>query len=204
MENDVKTCSIICGAPCGLVKEFVSGLVIAADSGLDRCISAGITPDIVVGDFDSASAAVPQGVEVIRVDPEKDDTDTSLAARIAVERGYNELRFFCAFGGRISHSVANIQMMRALCVKKVRSAMFGESSVMFILNEKSVVLPKFDGYLSVFALSDTAVVSESGVKYPADHRDFINDYPFGVSNEIVDDFATITVHSGMCAVILDR
>lgn len=202
MKNEV--CSIICGGPCGLVKEYVSGLVIAADSGLDRCISAGITPDIVVGDFDSAHSSVPRGAEVIRVQPEKDDTDTSLAARIAVERGYNELRFFCAFGGRISHSMANVQMLRALYNKNICGAMFGEKSVMFILNEKSVVLPKFDGYLSVFALSDTAIVSESGVKYPVSHRNFINDYPLGVSNEIVDDQAVITVHSGMCAVVLDK
>lgn len=204
MENNEKICSIICGAPCGLEKKFVTGLVIAADSGLDRCVSAGITPDIVVGDFDSASAEVPTGVEVVRAIPEKDDTDTALAARIATERGYNELRFFCAFGGRISHSLANIQLLRALCGKNISGAMFGEESVMFILNEKSVTLPKFDGYLSVFALSDTARVSESGVKYPVSYRDFFNDYPLGVSNEIIDDFATITVHSGMCAVVLDK
>lgn len=202
MKNEV--CSIICGGPCGLVKEYVSGLVIAADSGLDRCISAGITPDIVVGDFDSAHSSVPRGAEVIRVQPEKDDTDTSLAARIAVERGYNELRFFCAFGGRISHSLANIQMLRSLDSKNICGALFGESSVMFLLREKSVTLPKFDGYLSVLALSDTATVSESGVKYPLDRRELSNNFPLGVSNEIVADLAEITVHSGLCAVILDK
>ena len=109
-----KICSIICGAPCSFDRERVSGYVIAADSGLDRCLSAGITPDLVVGDFDSAKSDVPSGIESVRVKPEKDDTDTVLAANIAIERGYNELRFFCAVGGRISHTLANIQMLLLL------------------------------------------------------------------------------------------
>lgn len=204
MENSVKICSIICGAPCGLVKEHISGFVIAADSGLDRCVSVGITPDIVVGDFDSTRSSVPSGVEIIGVQPEKDDTDTILAARTAVERGYNELRFFCAFGGRISHSLANIQMLRALKRQNIRGALFGESSVMFLLREQSLRLPRFDGYLSVFALSETATVSESGVKYPLDCHELSNDFPLGVSNEIVADFAELTVHSGLCAVVLEE
>ncbi len=204
-ENDIKVCSIICGAPCGLIKERVSGFVIAADSGIDRCAKAGIVPDLAVGDFDSAKTKVPEGVECVRVLPEKDDTDSILAARIAAERGYNELRFFCALGGRrVSHSLANIQMLRSLKSKGIRGALFGERCVMFLLGERSLRIPRFAGYLSVFAMGDSAVVSEKGVKYPLDKHTLSNGYPLGVSNEITSDFAEITVHSGLCAVILEE
>lgn len=205
MENNVKVCSIICGAPRGLMREHVSGFVIAADSGLDRCAEAGITPDLVVGDFDSASGKVPAGVECVRVLPEKDDTDTILAARIALERGCNELRFFCALGGRrISHSFANIQMLRALKHKGIRGALFGERCVMFLLREQSLKIPRFSGYLSVFAMEDGVSVSESGVKYPLDRHALSTEFPLGVSNEITADAAEITVHSGLCAVVLEE
>lgn len=204
MENEIRVCSIICGAPCGVEKKYVSGLVIAADSGLDRCASAGITPDIAVGDFDSARSVVPAGAEIVRVPPEKDDTDTMLAADTAIERGYNELRFFCAFGGRVSHSLANIQMLRALKSRGVRGALFGEKCVMFLLSGQSLKIPRFNGFLSLFALSGSAVVSESGVKYPLDRHELSNDFPLGVSNEILEDFAEITVHSGLCAVVLEE
>ena len=60
MDINAKICSIICGAPCGLQTELVSGYVIAADSGLDRCAEAGITPDLAVGDFDSAATDIPE------------------------------------------------------------------------------------------------------------------------------------------------
>lgn len=195
---------MICGAPCEIDTRLVSGFVIAADSGLDRCKAAGITPDLAVGDFDSAKSGVPEGVERVRAPSEKDDTDTFLAARIAVERGYNELRFFCALGGRASHSLANIQMLRDLKRRGIRGTLFGERCAALLLENESLGVPKFRGYLSLFALDDTAVVSEKGVKYPLDRHTLTNSFPLGVSNEITNEFAEITVHSGLCAVILEE
>lgn len=199
-----KICSIICGAPGGLKKELVTGFVIAADSGLDRCAEFGIMPDLVVGDFDSAKTKVPAGVESVTVPSEKDDTDTHLAAQIAIERGFTELRIFCALGGRISHSIANIQLLRELKQKRVRAALFGKRSAVFLIREESVELPRFKGYLSLFAPDKTATVSESGVKYPLDHHKLTNDFPLGVSNEITEETATVTSHSGLCLIVLEE
>ena len=204
MENNGKICSVICGAPCEVDKRFVSGLVIAADSGLDHCKAVGIVPNIAVGDFDSAKTDVPEGVERVTVPSEKDITDAWLAARTALERGYTELRFFCALGGRLSHTLANIQMLRDLKRQGAVGVLFGEHCGMFLLEGKSVRIPRFDGYLSLFALDDTAVVSESGVKYPLDRHTLTNLFPLGVSNEITADFAEITIHSGLCAVVLEE
>lgn len=194
---------MICGAPCEPDKRFVTGFVIAADSGLDRCKAAGIAPDLAVGDFDSATANVPEGVERVTVPSEKDVTDAWLAARIALERGYTELRFFCALGGRVSHSMANIQMLRDLRRQGAVGVLFGERCAMFLLEEKSVRIPKFGGYLSLFALDKTASVSEKGVKYPLDRHTLTSSFPLGVSNEITAELAEITVHSGLCAVVLE-
>lgn len=204
MGSNGKICSVICGAPCGIDKRLVTGFVIAADSGLDRCKSAGIIPDLVVGDFDSAKTDIPDGVECVRVPSEKDDTDTFLAARIAAERGYNELRFFCALGGRVSHSLANIQMLRYLRRRDVSGVLYGERCAVLLLEKESISIPRFGGYLSLFALDDTAVVSEKGVKYPLDRHTLTNDFPLGVSNEITSEFAEITVHSGLCVVVLEE
>lgn len=202
MEN--KICSIICGAPCGLKKELVEGFVIAADSGLDRCLEYGITPNLAVGDFDSAKTAVPSGVETVTVPSEKDDTDARLAAQIALERGFTELRLFCALGGRASHSIANIQLLRELKKKQVCAALFGERSAMFLIDNESVELTRFKGYLSLFAQDETAVVSEVGVKYPLSRHKLTNDFALGVSNEITEQTAVITSHEGLCLVVLEE
>ncbi len=200
--NGKKICSIICGAPTkGLKKELVQGFVIAADRGLDIALEAGITPDLVVGDFDSAKSAVPQGVECIKVSPVKDDTDAMLAADFALKYGCNELRFFCALGGRTDHTVANIQMLYHFKIRRIGGALFGDETTLYLLANESLTIPKFDGYLSVFAFDKNAVVTEKGVKYPITNHPLTNDMPIGVSNEIVDDNAEITVHSGTALVL---
>ncbi len=200
--NDKKICSIICGAPTkGLKKELVEGFVIAADRGLDVALEAGIRPDLVVGDFDSAKSAVPEGVECVKVSPVKDDTDAMLAADFALKYGCSELRFFCALGGRIDHTIANIQMLYHFKIRGINGALFGDDTKLFLLSNESRSIPKFDGYLSVFAYDKTAVVTEKGVKYPITNHPLTNDMPTGVSNEIIDDTAEITVHSGTALVV---
>lgn len=193
----VKICSIICGAPCaGLDTNLIEGLVIAADRGLDYALAAGITPDIAVGDFDSADSPVPSGVERIEVSPIKDDTDTVLAANTAIERGCDELRFFCALGGRLDHTFANIQMLYDLLNRGIRGKLYGDKECAFLLRNETAEIPRHRKYLSVFSFGESAVVSESGVKYPLDRHRLTNSFPLGVSNEITAPAAAITAHEG--------
>ncbi len=195
-------CSIICGAPCAeLDKSLIEGLVIAADRGLDHALRAGITPDIAVGDFDSAESAVPAGVECIRVSPIKDDTDAMLAADTAIERGCGELRFFCALGGRLDHTIANIQMLHDLLERGVRAELYGAGERVYLLRGGAAEIARYDGYVSVFSYGESAVVSEAGVKYPLDRHRLTNSFPLGVSNEITAPTARITVHEGTALII---
>lgn len=197
-----RICSIICGAPDGsLDRELCEGLVICADSGLHHALAAGIAPDIVVGDFDSCTAVIPQGAECIRVSPIKDDTDTILAADTAIERGFTELRFFCAVGGRFDHTFANVQMLRYLREKGANGTLFGKDEKLYLLCEgESADIARFNGFVSVFALSDSAEVSETGMKYPLSHYTLKSSFPLGVSNEVAEEFGRIEVHSGVVLV----
>lgn len=196
-------CTIICGAPCNaLEKELVSGFVIAADKGLEYALKAGIVPDLCVGDFDSAKCDVPENVECIRAVPEKDDTDAILAANVAIERGFKELRFLCALGGRLGHTLANIQMLYGLKKRGIDAEMYGEHERVEILLNETKRFKRFDGYLSVFAYENTAQITERGVKYQTQDRIFKSDYPLGVSNEITEEFAEIKVKG--CAIIVEE
>ena len=193
-----KVCSIICGAPDGGIdKALVEGLVICADKGLDHALAAGITPDIVVGDFDSSSTAVPEGIECIRVSPIKDDTDAVLAAETAIEHGCSELRFFCAVGGRFDHTFANVQMLEYLHGKGVSAVLYGgRESIRLLHSGEKAELARFCGFVSVFALTESAVISEQGMKYPLDKHRIERSFPLGVSNEISEETGVIKVHEG--------
>ena len=203
--SDNSICTIVCGAPCEkFPRELVQGYVIAADRGLDYCLAAGITPELVVGDFDSAHGNVPEGIECICVSPIKDDTDAALAADIAAERGCREIRFLCALGGRLDHTLGNIQLLYSLKKKGIRGRLISEDTEVFFLMNESAKIPKNDGFMSVFSYEGSAELSISGVKYPLNKAVLTNDVTLGVSNEITEEYAGITVHKGAALIVLTK
>lgn len=196
-----KICSVICGSPEGRLNERPEGLIICADRGYDIAAAAGITPDIIVGDFDSSEVRLPENVPVIRVNPEKDDTDTILACDTAIERGCDEIRMYCAMGGRPDHSIANIQTLEYLRIRGVHGIIVGEKFRMYLVHEREVTIPKFRGYVSVFSYGETCTVSEFGMKYGIVRYRLDNAYPLGVSNEVDADKGTVIVHGGTALIV---
>ena len=83
--------------------------IICADRGYAYCVSMGVVPDLVLGDFDSYNGSLPQNCELLRYPVEKDDTDTMLAVKEAIRRGYHEIMMLGMLGGRLDHTLANIQ-----------------------------------------------------------------------------------------------
>ena len=88
-------------------------MILCADSGLRHARALGISPDWVLGDFDSSSEQ-PEGESVLRYPPEKDDTDTMLAVKQALSVGAEEIQIYGGLGGRFDHSIANVQTLRYL------------------------------------------------------------------------------------------
>ena len=95
----------------GFIRIYSDEKVICADGGLRYAQSIGVTPDILVGDFDSYKGAVPRGPELHVSRPEKDDTDTMLAVKIAIDRGAEKIVLYGALGARFDHTMANIQTL---------------------------------------------------------------------------------------------
>ncbi len=196
-----KICSIICGARSGALPEKPEGLIICADRGLDHALAAGLVPDIVVGDFDSADSQPPEGVRVIRTVPEKDDTDTILACEVAIDEGCDEIRLYCALGGRTDHTIANIQTMEMMRRRGVNVTIVGEGERIYLAHEREVAIPKFRGYVSVFSYGEDCTVSEYGMKYGLVRYRLDNSYPLGVSNEVAEDVGRIIVHAGTALIV---
>ena len=99
-------------------------LVIAADGGYRLAAEVFGVPDLLVGDFDSIDA-LPVGVPIVRHPAEKDDTDLALAANEAIDRGATDLYIYAALGGRLDHTVANLQLLASLAARGIRATLFG-------------------------------------------------------------------------------
>ena len=99
--------------------------LIAADAGYRAVRAQGWKPDLVVGDFDSLGEE-PAGETVVRHPVMKDDTDMMLAVRIGLARGYQEFTLYGALGGRLDHTIANMQVLQHLAGRGARGVLVGD------------------------------------------------------------------------------
>ncbi|MDE6951092.1 MAG: thiamine diphosphokinase [Lachnospiraceae bacterium] len=172
-------------------------LVIAADAGLRRIEEKGIKPDLIAGDFDTLQY-IPQGENVLRMPPEKDDTDTAVALKEGIRAGYTTFHIYCGTGGRIDHTIANLQLLAYLSARGMRGFLFDKDSVFTVFENTGLAFDKIeDGYVSVFSWSErsTGVYLEN-LKYELHDAVLTNSFPLGVSNEFIGKKSRITVECG--------
>lgn len=202
-----KRCVIISGGEFSDAVSFAAeDLVIACDRGYEYAKRLGAAPGLIVGDFDSYEGALPEGVPVLRLPREKDDTDTMHAVRCALERGCDEIVLTCALGGRLDHALANLQSCVYALRQGARVSICDESAKVFFLEGGSLTLPAETGRsLSLLSFSPRCEgVGISGVKYPLDNAVLESDFPLGVSNEWTESQALVSVGSGTLMVVLAK
>jgi thiamine pyrophosphokinase len=175
-------------------------LVIAADGGLAHLRKIGAAPDIILGDFDSLGF-VPEGALVLP--KEKDDTDTVFAVKLAMEKG---LRFFMlhgCLGGRIDHSLANLQALIHISKSGGRGYLIGEGyAATAITSDELRFNESAAGIIYVFSGGDTAKgVNLTGLKYPLRDYALQNSMPMGVSNEFTGKKSAVQVKDGTLLII---
>ena len=197
-------------------------IVAAVDGGLPRLLAQDIMPDLVLGDFDSLDNKYRPYLEqfgalhpdrLLRLPREKDDTDTVYAARMCLELGCRELLFYGALGGRLDHTIANIQTLVWLKKQGADGYLIGKKTLVAVIGSETVLLPAdYEGMFSLFALdAEVSGVTLEGMKYPMSEGTVTNSFPIGVSNEIhpetvsgtVRGRAVVTVRSGLALMILE-
>lgn len=176
--------------------------IIAADAGFAYLQSAGLTPKLIVGDFDSLGE-VPKGDNVIAHNPEKDDTDMMLAVKEALKLNADTILIYGGLGGRIDHSYANLQTLAYIASHGAIGYLIGCGNVCTVISNSTISFDEsMSGIISVFCMgSEAQGVSLSGLKYTLNNHTLTCDYPLGVSNEFVGAASLVSVSSGMLAVI---
>lgn len=196
----MKTCYIISAVE--MKNNFPSpnadDLVIAADAGYLNLQKAGIKPDVIIGDFDSAKK--PETDAQVEAFPVlKDDTDTMLAIRYGFQSGYKRFEIYGGIGGeRTDHTVANIQSLAYIAEHGGSGTLVGENERFTLIKNSSVTLHSEKGKtLSVFAYGGIAEgVSIKGAVYESDSLELSPFFPLGVSNKFKEDTASVGVKKG--------
>ena len=195
--------------------------VIAADRGLLFCERHGFIPRYIVGDFDSAGGEDPgitgrlaeyekrPDVTVCRYPSHKDQTDTQIAAALAAELGWRSFFVLGGTGTRLDHVLGNLQVMEQMARRGIemvlvdphnRIRMLAGESRLRILREKAP-----GGGRGVFSLvpwgGPAEGVTLTGMEYPLQNALLRTDDALGISNEIREEEATVSVRKGSLLVI---
>ena len=79
------------------------------------------------------------------------------ALRIGMQKGYKDYRIYGALGGRMEHTIANIQCLCYLKNNGARGTILEEGiAITVIKNEKVSFGKRNKGYLSLFSLGERA------------------------------------------------
>lgn len=178
--------------------------VIAADGGLRHTLALGITPNEILGDFDSLGY-VPENGQVFPV--EKDDTDAMLAVRRGLALGFRSFLLYGSLDGpRLDHTVANFQTLEFLCRHGAYGYLVGKDTLATVVREGGIAFPAgCQGGISLFCLGpDARGVNIRGLYYTLEDGVLTSGFPLGASNHFTGEEALITLSQGSLLAIWDR
>lgn len=178
--------------------------VVCADGGLAHCQGLGVTPRLLVGDFDSLGGGeIPAGLERIALSPDKNYTDSWHAAQESLDRGHRRLLLTGMLGGRLDHTLANLQLL-AGCAAQGADALLTDGVVQALahVGPGELLVPRrADCYFSLLALEQCRGVTIYGGKYPLDDYDLGCADPRAVSNEFAGGDVRVVKASGTLIVL---
>ena len=142
---------------------------------------------------------------MVRLKPEKDDTDMMIALKRGLETGYRIFHIYGGCGGRFDHTLANIQCLAYLAQNHARGYLIGKKHTVTLIENERIEFPKErTGYVSVFSYGETARgVTIKGLKYTLTDAYLTDRVPLGVSNEFVGTPSLIRVREGRLLVVYE-
>lgn len=209
MSNKTR-CVIVGGAAIAdydYIRSFLrdADYVIFCDSGLAHSKPLCVTPDLIVGDFDSIENP-HMDVETIVLPCEKDDTDTFFAAKEGFRRGFRDFLLIGVIGGRLDHSLGNVSILMYLKSQSASGVILDDYSQMEIVMDDPVFVDDSWAYFSLLCLDGTAEgITVENAKYPLNNGVITSSFAYGVSNEVLPGkTAIVQVRKGSLLLIKVR
>lgn len=186
---------------------------IGVDRGALRLLEHGIVPAMALGDFDSVSdeeylKIKRAAVNLIKVQAEKNDTDTELA----IQEAFNTLEaekviLYGGTGGRIDHLFSVLllpaQARFSSYVEKIIIKDKQNTVSYYSPGEYEVTKESDKKYVSFIALTPVKSLTLRGLKYPLTNHDVSHPMAY-VSNEFQEEKAQVSFTEGLLAVVQSK
>jgi len=186
--------------------------IIASDRGLEILDEFNITPNYIIGDFDSIHKKVldkyinNKDIIIKELNPEKDYTDTHMALKLAIELKSTEITIIGAIGTRLDHTIANIHILKETLEKNIECKIIDKRNEIQLINKKTT-LKMNDNYKNISLIPLTTKVSGvtlKGFKYSLEKSTLEIGHSIGVSNEQIEKYAEIDLEKGILILIKSK
>lgn len=186
--------------------------IIASDRGLEVLDKQGITPNYIIGDFDSIDRKIldkyinNKNIKIRRLNPEKDYTDTHMALKLGVEIESKEIIILGGLGTRIDHMLANIHILKEALENGIECKIVDSRNEIQLINKKTILkLNKNYKYISLIPLTTKAEgITLNGFKYSLSNATLEIGHSIGVSNEQIEKNAIIDLKAGILILIKSK
>lgn len=207
---------IVAGGPEGYIPDLskweeASCIWIGVDRGVVYLINKHIPVHAAFGDFDSITEnewnKVKELSKVIeKFQPEKDETDMELALNWAIEQNPDSIKLFGATGGRMDHTVANLQLLLGNILKKtgIPIEIIDKQNRLRLVKEGTYSIKKEEEYpyISFFPFHTNIVgLTLEGFKYPLLMHNLPIHSTLCVSNELIKETGTFSFQKGILMLI---
>ena len=205
---DKMKCVIVSGAPetdLEYMKEYIdNSYIICADSGYKKCRKLGITPNLIIGDFDSADKP-DMNCEVIALDVRKDDTDTFSCVKAAVRKGFDELVIIGGIGSRLDHTYSNILCVNYCFENNVKCTLVNSNNMLSIISGNNIIEKNGYKYFSVFPLfGECRGLTIENAEYNLNDVNILPSEQYTQSNEFAGNSVRINIREGKILLILSN
>lgn len=183
-----------------------SDYIICADGGFDYMMKIDQVPNLVVGDLDSITKEGLEYINKYNIDLKrypvmKNETDNELATDEMIKKGIKDITFMGVVGSRYDHSLINIFLLRKLYKKNIVAKIVSDRNIIMYTND-TMLLENNNKYISVIPIStEGAIITLEGFVYPLNKYFMEFGSSRGISNEIKDSLAKITIHNGEVLVL---
>ena len=177
--------------------------LIAVDGGLRHLTKLGLTPDLILGDLDSADPAEvtkfeAQGVPVCRYPPEKDETDLELGIEAALEEGAASIWIVAALGDRLDHTLGNIFLLTQPRLADLDVRLVDGEQEVFLIRDETTLTGQPGQIVSLIPLlGPVPGITTGQLAYPLRHETLYPDKTRGISNMMTAKTATVSIDNGI-------
>jgi len=185
-------------------------LVICCDGGIRHLKDLNLSPDIIVGDFDSVDSSllqtyIDQGIPTLRFPKDKDKTDTQIAVETALQKGADSIVLLGALGSRWDHSYANVMLLVKLAQMGIDGMILHSHNRILVSNKVFRLTGNLGQFVSLLPLGENVKIqSTRGLHYPVTDQEMPLEQPYGISNYFTEEEVEVRITSGwLMAVIAD-